>query len=227
MQRNGREGTSRLAVLPMARSMATGGHAPTGAAGASMAAPPARRPRGWSMMVTTAPGGSRDAIRRYLPDLVYGANDGVVTTLAVMAGVVGADLSARVILVLGFANLFADGLSMAASNVLSQRSRAEGRPTLRAAARNGAATFAGFVGAGLVPLLAYLAPLARTERFPAAAGLALATLFVVGAGRAYFTRRRWLQAGAEMLLIGAAAGGIAYAVGVLGARWLDGIGGSG
>ena len=158
------------------------------------------------MMVTTAPGGSHDTIRRYLPDLVYGANDGVVTTLAVMAGVIGADLSPRLILVLGFANLFADGLSMAASNVLSQRSKAESPPTLRAAARNGAATFAGFVGAGLVPLLAYLAPLERGHRFPTAVGLALATLFAVGAGRAFFTARPWLHAGAEMLLIGSAAG---------------------
>jgi VIT1/CCC1 family predicted Fe2+/Mn2+ transporter len=178
------------------------------------------------MTATEARGGFRGTVRDYLPDLIYGANDGVVTTLAVMAGVVGADLAAPVILVLGFANLFADGLSMAASNVLSQRSRAVDPPTLRAAARNGAATFVGFVGAGLVPLLAYLAPLARGERFPAAAGLALATLFAVGAGRAYFTPRHWLRAGAEMLLIGAAAGGVAYAVGVLGARWLDGIGGS-
>ena len=42
---------------------------------------------------------------RYLPDLVYGANDGVITTFAVVCGVVGAALSNQVILILGFANL--------------------------------------------------------------------------------------------------------------------------
>ena len=52
----------------------------------------------------------QERFRRFLPELIYGANDGVVTTLAVVAGVVGADLSTRIILILGFANLFADGV---------------------------------------------------------------------------------------------------------------------
>jgi VIT family len=48
------------------------------------------------------------AFAHYFPDLVYGANDGIITTFAVVSGVVGADLSERVILILGFANLLAD-----------------------------------------------------------------------------------------------------------------------
>ena len=60
--------------------------------------------------------------RHYLGDLVYGANDGIITTFAVVAGVTGASLPARTILILGFANLLADGFSMGASNVLAIRS---------------------------------------------------------------------------------------------------------
>ncbi|HML07057.1 MAG TPA: VIT1/CCC1 transporter family protein [Xanthobacteraceae bacterium] len=52
----------------------------------------------------------------YLRDWIYGGIDGAVTIFAVVAGVVGADLSATVVLVLGFANLLADGFAMAASN---------------------------------------------------------------------------------------------------------------
>lgn len=52
----------------------------------------------------------------YLRDWVYGGIDGAVTTFAVVAGVAGASLSAKIIVILGLANLFADGLSMAASN---------------------------------------------------------------------------------------------------------------
>jgi VIT1/CCC1 family predicted Fe2+/Mn2+ transporter len=52
----------------------------------------------------------------YLRDWVYGGIDGGITTFAIVAGVVGADLSSRVILILGLANLLADGLSMAAGN---------------------------------------------------------------------------------------------------------------
>jgi VIT1/CCC1 family predicted Fe2+/Mn2+ transporter len=73
---------------------------------------------------------SPDAIRRrleggpthnYLRDWIYGGIDGAVTTLAVVSGVAGAQLSKWIILALGFANLFADGFSMAASNYLGTR----------------------------------------------------------------------------------------------------------
>lgn len=57
----------------------------------------------------------------YLRDWIYGAIDGAVTTFAVVTGVAGAQLSPWIILVLGFANLFADGFSMAASNFLGTR----------------------------------------------------------------------------------------------------------
>ena len=52
----------------------------------------------------------------YVRDFVYGGIDGAITTFAVVAGVTGAALSAKVILILGLANLLADGFSMAASN---------------------------------------------------------------------------------------------------------------
>ena len=73
---------------------------------------------------------SPDAIRRrleggpthnYLRDWIYGGIDGAVTTLAVVTGVAGAQLSPWIILALGFANLFADGFSMAASNYLGTK----------------------------------------------------------------------------------------------------------
>ena len=159
-------------------------------------------------------------VGRYLPDLVFGANDGIITTLAVVSGVVGASLSTKVILILGFANLLADGVSMGASNVLSRRSAAddEEMPSLLAASRHGLATFIGFVAAGVVPLLAYLLPGLGGDRFGVAAALALAALFVVGASRSLFIQRPWHLAGIEMLIIGAAAGALAYLIGMVGAR---------
>lgn len=57
----------------------------------------------------------------WLPDFIYGGIDGTVTTFAVVAGVVGADLSTTVILILGFANLFADGFSMAIGKYSSDK----------------------------------------------------------------------------------------------------------
>ena len=52
----------------------------------------------------------------YLRDWVYGGIDGAVTTFAIAAGAVGADLSIRVVQILGIANVLADGFSMAAAN---------------------------------------------------------------------------------------------------------------
>jgi len=57
----------------------------------------------------------------YVGDFVLGAVDGAVTTFAIVAGAAGAGLSSGVAIVLGLANVFADGLSMAAGNFLKAR----------------------------------------------------------------------------------------------------------
>jgi len=64
---------------------------------------------------------ARGPRNNYLRDWIYGGIDGAVTTFSIVAGVVGADLSAVVLLVLGFANLLADGFAMAASNYTATR----------------------------------------------------------------------------------------------------------
>lgn len=63
--------------------------------------------------------------QKYLQDSVYGASDGIVTTFAIVAGVTGASLSPLIILILGFANLLADGFSMAVGSYLSRKSERE------------------------------------------------------------------------------------------------------
>ncbi len=68
----------------------------------------------------------------YLRDSVYGAIDGAVTTFAIVAGVVGAGLSPRVIIVLGIANVLADGFSMAAANYSGSKAEADNARRLRA-----------------------------------------------------------------------------------------------
>jgi VIT1/CCC1 family predicted Fe2+/Mn2+ transporter len=171
--------------------------------------------------VTRARGAALQGLAgRYLPDLVYGANDGIITTFAVVSGVVGASLSERVIVILGLSNLVADGLSMGASNYLARRSYVEAELAGRiVAARHGVATLLGFVAAGVIPLLAYLVPLDSDVRFPVAIGLAAAALFGVGAARTFVTRRGLLRSGLEMLVVGSLAAGVAYAIGAIAASF--------
>jgi VIT1/CCC1 family predicted Fe2+/Mn2+ transporter len=67
----------------------------------------------------------------YLSDFIYGAIDGAVTTFAVVAGAEGASLDERVVIILGGANLIADGFSMAVSNFLGSRAARQQRERAR------------------------------------------------------------------------------------------------
>lgn len=59
---------------------------------------------------------------QYIQDIVYGGNDGIVTTFAVVSGAIGANLGVKVVIILGIANMVADGISMGLSNYLSIKS---------------------------------------------------------------------------------------------------------
>jgi vacuolar iron transporter family protein len=61
----------------------------------------------------------------HFDDFIYGSIDGAVTTFAIVAGVVGASLSPNIILILGFANMFADGFSMAVANYQASKAQKE------------------------------------------------------------------------------------------------------
>jgi VIT1/CCC1 family predicted Fe2+/Mn2+ transporter len=67
----------------------------------------------------------------YLRDWVYGGIDGTVTTFAVVAGVAGAALSTKALLILGAANVIADGFSMAAANYSGTKAEIEEYEHLR------------------------------------------------------------------------------------------------
>ena len=58
-------------------------------------------------------------------DAVLGGIDGCITTFSVVSGSIGAGFPSSVALILGFANLFADGFSMAVSNYESSKADQE------------------------------------------------------------------------------------------------------
>jgi VIT1/CCC1 family predicted Fe2+/Mn2+ transporter len=65
------------------------------------------------------------AASQYIGDFVYGGLDGIITTFAVVSGVAGANLDTNIIVILGLANLLADGFSMATGAYLSSKSEQE------------------------------------------------------------------------------------------------------
>jgi vacuolar iron transporter family protein len=162
-------------------------------------------------------------IGHYLRDIVYGALDGVITTLVIIAGSAGADLEPRVGLILGLANLIADGLSMGASNYLALKSELEQKGESVQAEmpwRHGLATFASFAIVGATPLLAYLPPGVSTANIlEVAAVLAFGVLIIVGCARARHVRKSSFASAAEVVAVGVLAAGSAFAIGAVGERF--------
>jgi VIT1/CCC1 family predicted Fe2+/Mn2+ transporter len=166
--------------------------------------------------------------KHYVRELIYGANDGLITTFAVVAGVAGGGLSATVVLICGVANLLADGLSMGVGSYLSIRSHesvleADGLPEEEASpARHGLATFLAFVCVGALPLVPYAIGVAEASRFTVSIALTFVAMFVVGALRSLVSQARWWSAGAEMLGLGAVVATVAYYTGAFVAGLLEG-----
>ena len=219
----------------------------------------------------------------YLGDAVLGAIDGCVTTFAVVAGATGAALPASVAIVLGLANLLADGFSMAASNYQRAKSEHEWLAHARAIEemhvrevpegereevrqiffakgfegelleqivhvitqdrklwvdtmlteelglrldlpRPGVAaftTFVGFCAAGMMPLLPYLLPgFPPSSVFAASVAVAAAVFFSIGVFKGQVLQHPRLKSGMETLLVGGAAAGLAYLVGILLRDWV-------
>jgi VIT1/CCC1 family predicted Fe2+/Mn2+ transporter len=157
-----------------------------------------------------------DIIRHYLGDIVYGANDGIITTFTVVSGVEGAKLKPIIVIILGLVNLFADGVSMGASRYLSIRASSAARGVSRGHLKpfyHAWVTFIAFVFFGAVPILSFIIPGFVAHRFLISATMTAITLFVVGALRVFVTAKGWLRGGLEMLTIGGVAAIIAYGVG--------------
>lgn len=165
-----------------------------------------------------------DGFGHYLRDVVYGALDGAITTMAVVAGTAGAALAPKVGIILGLANLVADGLSMGASNYLGLKSELEqsGRSIAEEAPwRHGLATTAAFVVVGALPLAGYvIGPMLGLAVLHASTVLTGIALLAAGAVRAPFVKRPAWRSAAEMLAVGAIAGAAAYGVGAAASSWL-------
>jgi len=166
---------------------------------------------------------------RILKAMVFGANDGIVTTFAVVAGVAGAKLSVSVVLIMGAANLLADGLSMGLGDYLGAKSElrlerlTNKNKKVMGIWHTGVVTFVSFLVAGSMPLFPYymkwLGVSLGENDFVISIVTTLGTLFVVGSARSLVTRDNWLRNGMEMLMIGSLAAGVALRVGA----WIRGV----
>jgi VIT1/CCC1 family predicted Fe2+/Mn2+ transporter len=153
-----------------------------------------------------------------LRDAVFGANDGVVTTFAVVAGALGGRLSGETVIILGLANLIADGFSMASGIFLGTRSEVDLEKKEKnlhwkqdAPFLQGVVTFIAFACGGFVPLIPFLFGFENKVVFSTI--LMFVFLLVIGMARSKFTKKNLFMSGVEMLLVGGLAAGLAYGAG--------------
>ena len=165
------------------------------------------------------PRGFTATARHYIRDLVYGANDGIITTFAVVGGVTGGALSPAAVLVIGAANLAADGMSMGVGNFLAIRAHERARaadnlPEEEAHPwKHGLATLVAFIVAGAIPLLPFLMPIDVAEQPAWSTVMTFVALFVIGGVRAPITNEAWWKTGLETLALGALVALAAYGAG--------------
>lgn len=164
---------------------------------------------------------------KYLKGAVLGASDGIVTTFAVVAGVVGAGFATEIIIVLGIANMVADGISMAVGDFLGERSisrmhkhddETKKEKKSYADGKSSVITFVAFVVAGTLPLLPYVVMLfgisvPENKQFAMSIIATLSAMFIVGSLRTYVIKGSWWRNGLEMLLVGSVAAVVAYSLG--------------
>ena len=158
----------------------------------------------------------REWLAYSIGNIVYGANDGIITTFAVIAGAAGAGFSSTVIIVLGIANLIADGFSMGASRYLSLRSEQDiegAEKGIRDPHADGLTTFGAFVIVGSLPLIPFFLPQTASYAFEVSATATAITFFLVGSARSLVIKTHPIIAGFEMLVVGGMASLIAFSLG--------------
>ncbi len=151
----------------------------------------------------------KESLRKYLPSIVYGGSDGTVTTFAVMAGAVGAGIDARVVIILGLANLFSDGFSMASADYLSEDSRIG--ESKKIALRNAYITFFSFIIVGFIPIIPLMF-LKTNHQFLISSIFTLMTFASIGYLRAKVLHRDPLRLATQSVAIGTTCALISYFV---------------
>ncbi len=160
----------------------------------------------------------------YLREFVYGGMDGVVTTYAVVAGATGANFGSNVILVLGFANLLADGFSMSVGAYLStkseyeiQKKRGQKMAYQSSAVLKGVATYIAFILIGMVPMAVYalqaMLDIVIARPFLTTSLLTAAAFVGIGVLKSRVSSAPMARSIAETLVLGTVAASFAFAVG--------------
>jgi VIT1/CCC1 family predicted Fe2+/Mn2+ transporter len=159
-------------------------------------------------------------LKFYLKEFVYGGMDGAVTTFSVIAGSIGANLGLKSILILGAANLLADGFSMSVGDYLSETSTKKDNRELDAKAKKDAlSTYFSFLAVGSIPLVPFILgnfiTMNRDLIFTLSIGCAVFSFILIGLMRSSVLKISKLKSVAQTLGLGSIASAFAYFAGII------------
>lgn len=144
----------------------------------------------------------------FVRNLVFGVEDGLVSTVGLLAGIAVGGVPRATILLTGVVYIAVEGFSMAVGSVLSEHSGAEAEAhtdlPLSRAVGSGIIMFFSFCVAGLVPLLPYIL-LGEGVAFAASIALSLLALFILGITGARAAGIPLIKQGSQMLILGGSA----------------------
>ena len=147
----------------------------------------------------------------FLRNLVFGVEDGLVSTVGLLSGIAIAGVPRETIFLTGVVLIFVEAFSMAAGSFLSEASVEEmngGVDDTRGSIAAGAIMFAAYFFAGLIPLLPYL-KFEVAQAFPLSVFCSVVALLTLGYWSGRKTNAAWHKA-VRMALVG----GLAILVGV-------------
>jgi hypothetical protein len=135
-----------------------------------------------------------------ISDFIYGGMDGVITTVAIIAGILGADMSPKYALILGMASLLADGFSMGISryNSMVDVVRNKSNPIF-----SSLVTFVSFVFIGGIPFIPFLFTSVYDEVWIKKNMLysSMFALFIIGVIKGVYTKK-YFKSITEVFVIG-------------------------
>ena len=150
--------------------------------------------------------------QKYLWEFVYWWIDGSITTFAIVAWSVWANLDPSIILILGFANLIADGFAMSVWAYLSADSK-DWKVTKKEQLYKAGITFFSFILLGFIPLIIYILQyfwIEFSNAFFYASALTLIGFVVIWYIKSYVAKISYMKSIWETLLLWIMAAGVAY-----------------
>ena len=160
----------------------------------------------------------------FLRDLIFGVEDGLVSTVGLLAGVAVSDVPKSTLFLTGMILIVVEAFSMGVGSIIADNSVATYTQHKEVEAKNsyagGAVMFFSYALAGLIPLLPYvLFDNTKVTALWVSVGLTLLALFVMGLGAAKVSRVPLLKHAGKMLLLG----GFAVVVGVVVGKFVTGL----